>query len=53
MAELLKLALRGEVCPAEAQVGADSVGLVCDLNPGHPGPLHYDRIDRIWWFADA
>jgi hypothetical protein len=57
MAELLKLVLRGENCDAEKQVGSIPPGkaglLICDLKPGHQGPLHYDKVDRIWWSADA
>jgi hypothetical protein len=33
--------------------GGDGGYLRCDLAPDHPGPLHYDESDEIWWFSDA
>ncbi len=32
-------------CPAEP----DSIGLLCHLEPGHPGEWHWDGIDDITW----
>jgi hypothetical protein len=59
---LLAIVRRGLRCQEWAQVG-NTVGntddspttgtLVCNLKPGHPGPLHYDATDRIWWRADG
>ena len=56
MAELLKALYRGPRCTATARVGAVDDGdqsgtLLCNLQPEHPGPLHYDAADRIWWSA--
>lgn len=64
MAELLKIVYRGQHCPAEREVGGTALTdngeghqetgmLLCGLEPGHIGPLHYDSADRIWWSADA
>lgn len=59
MTELLRVVLRGESCAVTAIVGSlarpGHVGgtLICDLKPGHTGPLHYDNTDKIWWSADA
>jgi hypothetical protein len=56
MAELLRVVRRGPDCgTVKAVSGPDEHGayLRCDLAPGHPGPLHYDSADRIWWFAVA
>jgi hypothetical protein len=56
VAELLTLALRGERCTEEKDItvggGNGHAILVCDLKPGHPGPLHYDHVDRVWWSVD-
>lgn len=54
MAEFLRIKRRGERCPETATVtGApEDSALVCDLNPDHPGPLHYDDTDQVWWAAD-
>jgi hypothetical protein len=56
MADFLKIVLRGENCQAMVTVGSVPPGhlgqLVCDLQPGHSGPLHYDKVDSIWWSAD-
>jgi hypothetical protein len=52
---LLGIVKRGERCAETAAVreaadADESVGvLVCSLGPNHPGPLHYDAIDGIWW----
>ena len=27
--------------------------LTCDLSPDHPGELHFDEVDRIWWKRDG
>jgi hypothetical protein len=59
VAEFLSLVWRGENCPASAIVGSVAEPgtapgtLQCGLKPGHPGPLHYDAVDRIWWSADG
>jgi hypothetical protein len=55
LAELLRIVERGERCAETARVtAADDDGLlICDLKPGHLGPLHYDNTDKIWWSADA
>lgn len=57
MAELLKVALRGEHCNASKVVsgsgGESAAYLLCDQEPDHLGPLHYDVTDRIWWAADG
>lgn len=54
MPELLKIVLRGLTCSTWKKVGGTGESwLRCDLKPDHPGPLHYDEDDRIWWFADA
>jgi hypothetical protein len=56
MAELLKVMFRGITCDKRATVrgfGDEAGYLQCDLTPGHPGPLHYDAGDRIWWAADS
>ena len=52
MAELLKTTNRAAGrCEAEAPI-SDLASLLCDLTRDHPGPLHYDRTDGIWWAAD-
>ena len=33
--------------------GQPDAELRCDLPPKHPGPLHYDDYDQIWWSSDA
>lgn len=56
MAELLRIVRRGPDCGAVKPVsGPNEHGayLRCDLGPDHPGPMHYDSADLIWWFADA
>ena len=55
MPELLRTVSRGAHCIAVASVGGGEGGgyLMCSLKPDHPGPLHYDDQDQIWWFADA
>jgi hypothetical protein len=55
MVELLKIVRRGVRCVAYRGIGGgDGNGyLRCDLASGHPGPLHYDESDEIWWFSDA
>ncbi len=55
MAELLRIVERGERCAETARVtAADDDGLlICDFKPDHPGPLHYDKVDKIWWSANA
>lgn len=53
MADLLKIVRRGETCPAGVTVtGEADASLICDLEPDHPGPLHYDATDAIWWSTD-
>ncbi len=54
MAELLRTMARGPVCTAWHPMNGDqTVFLRCDLRENHPGPLHYDAADQIWWHADA
>lgn len=55
MAELLKIVRRhANRCGASRAVGGgDGAYLQCDLSDGHPGPLHYDDADEIWWYSDA
>lgn len=57
MAELIRLALRGEHCTEEADVtvggGEGHAVLICDLQAQHPGPLHYDMQERVWWAKDG
>jgi hypothetical protein len=54
VAELLKIVRRGPRCGVRRNVsGGDGGYLRCDLAPDHPGPLHYDESDEIWWFSDA
>lgn len=41
---------RASRCPESVDVGGGTGAyLQCDLTEGHPGPLHYDRADGIWW----
>jgi hypothetical protein len=52
MGDLLKVKMRGAHCDASAVVSGSDMGavyLLCNLAIGHPGPLHYDAIDEIWW----
>jgi len=55
VAELLKIVRRhaGRCGASRAVGGGDGAYLQCDLADGHPGPLHYDDSDEIWWFSDA
>jgi hypothetical protein len=52
---LLSVVRRGLHCAAEHEVsgGDERAYLRCDLKVPHPGPLHYDAYDKIWWSADA
>ena len=53
---LLALGSGSNRCPADKDItgsgGDGHAVLVCDLKQDHPGPLHYDRVDRVWWSAD-
>lgn len=58
MAEpLLSVVRRGSRCPAWQPVsspdGEQLTHLACNLKPDHPGPLHFDEADGIWWAADG
>ena len=55
MAEILKIVRRGPRCTTWRNISGGEGGgyLQCDLTDGHPGPLHYDESDEIWWFSDA
>jgi hypothetical protein len=35
-------------CDAYASVTSGGI-LVCNLDPGHDGALHFDEQDQIWW----
>lgn len=30
----------------------ENTELICGLQDGHPGPLHHDGVDGIWWALD-
>ena len=58
MAEpLLSVVRRGPRCDQWQLVtssdGEQSAHVACNLKPGHPGPLHYDEADGIWWAVDS
>jgi hypothetical protein len=41
---------RADQCLAHVPVSGEiDAVLICDLKRDHPGPLHYDRTDEIWW----
>lgn len=54
---LLALGQGASRCDAEKDItvsgGEGHAVLVCNLKPAHPGPLHYDHVDRTWWSADG
>lgn len=43
-------------CDARTAIHDDgakpAANLICTMRSGHPGRLHFDAIDGIWWIRD-